>query len=128
MAVGLFGLSEMFLTLSQQIAGRAEKPSLRSLLPNLADLVKCKWVMLWSSVAGFFVGVLPGFGGTAATMLTYAMAKKSSRHPDEFGNGAIEGVAAPEAANNSASYGAITPTLSGRCSDRSGSATSCWSC
>lgn len=108
-AVGLFGLSEMFLTLSQQISGRAEMPSLRSLLPNLPDMVKCKWVMLWSSIIGFFVGVLPGFGGTAATMLTYAMAKKSARNPDEFGQGAIQGVAAPEAANNSASYGAMIP-------------------
>ena len=108
-AVGLFGLSEMFLTLSQQLSGRAEKPSLRSLLPNWPDMIRCKWVMLWSSVAGFFVGVLPGFGGTAATMLTYAMAKKSARHPEEFGHGAIEGVCAPEAANNSASYGAMIP-------------------
>ncbi|MDA1184697.1 MAG: tripartite tricarboxylate transporter permease [Acidobacteria bacterium] len=108
-AVGLFGLSEMFLSLSRRVGALAERPSLRSLLPNLPDLIKSWWVLLWSSVVGFFVGVLPGLGGTAATMLTYAMAKKSSRNPSEFGTGAIQGVAAPEAANNSASYGSMIP-------------------
>ena len=108
-AVGLFGLSEMFLSLSRKVSGGADRPSLRSLLPNIPDLVKSRWVLLWSSVIGFFVGVLPGLGGTAATMLTYAMAKKSSRNPSEFGTGAIQGVAAPEAANNGASYGAMIP-------------------
>jgi putative tricarboxylic transport membrane protein len=79
------------------------------LLPNIPDLIKSQWVLLWSAVTGFFVGVLPGLGGTAATMLTYAIAKKSSRNPSEFGTGAIQGVAAPEAANNGASYGAMIP-------------------
>lgn len=108
-AVGLFGLSEMFLSLSRKVGGRADRPSLRSLLPNLPDLIKSRWVLIWSAVTGFFVGVLPGLGGTAATMLTYAMAKKSSKNPGEFGTGAIQGVAAPEAANNGASYGAMIP-------------------
>lgn len=111
-AVGLFGLSEMFISLSHDTVGRLERFSFRSLAPNVADLLKSKFVILWSAVAGFFVGVLPGVGATAATMLTYATAKKSSRHPEEFGRGAIEGVAAPESANNSASYGAMIPLFS----------------
>ncbi len=108
-AVGLFGLSEMFISLSRQTAGRLEKYSLRSLLPNLKDLALSKWVLVPSSVFSFFVGVLPGVGATASTMLSYAIAKKTSRTPEEFGRGAIEGVAAPEAANNSSAYGAMIP-------------------
>lgn len=58
---------------------------------------------------GFLVGVLPGVGATAATMLAYAAAKKVSRTPEEFGKGAMQGVAAPEAANNSAAYVSMVP-------------------
>ena len=106
-AVGLYGLSEMFLSLSQQAAGRPAPYRFRSLLPNLRDLVECRWVLLWSSLTAFFVGVVPGVGATASTMVAYAAAKKYARHPDEFGKGSIRGVAAPEAANNSASYAAM---------------------
>jgi putative tricarboxylic transport membrane protein len=108
-AVGLFGLSEMFVSLSRPAPASAEKYSFRSLLPNLRDLVTCRWAIWWGSVGGFFVGVLPGVGATASTMLTYALAKKFSRNSKEFGFGAIEGVAAPEAANNAASYGGMIP-------------------
>ncbi|HEY5619677.1 MAG TPA: tripartite tricarboxylate transporter permease [Vicinamibacterales bacterium] len=108
-AVGLYGLSEIFVSLSQQAAGKMEKYSLRSLLPNLRDLVTCKWVLVWSSLTAFFVGVVPGVGATASTMLAYATAKRYSRTPSEFGSGSIKGVAAPEAANNAASYAAMIP-------------------
>ena len=108
-AVGLYGLSEIFVSLSPQTGGRLQKSSLRSLLPNLRDLITCKWVLLWSSLTAFFVGVVPGVGATASTMLAYATAKKYSSNPEEFGTGSIKGVAAPEAANNSASYAAMIP-------------------
>ncbi len=108
-AVGLYGLSEMFVSLSQQTTGQMERYNLRSLLPNLRDLMTCKWVLVWSSLTAFFVGVVPGVGATASTMLAYATAKKYSKNPDEFGTGSIKGVAAPEAANNSASYAAMIP-------------------
>ena len=108
-AVGLYGLSEMFVSLSHQTSGRSAAYDFRSLLPNLRDLLVCKWVLLWSSLTAFFVGVVPGVGATASTMLAYATAKKYSSNPDEFGQGSIKGVAAPEAANNSASYAAMIP-------------------
>lgn len=108
-AVGLFGLSEMFLSLSQETAGRVSPHSMRSLVPRLRDIADCRWVFPLCALFGFFVGVLPGVGATAATMLCYAMVKRASRTPAEFGSGAIKGVAAPESANNAASYGSMIP-------------------
>ncbi|MCW1968633.1 MAG: tripartite tricarboxylate transporter permease [Anaerolineae bacterium] len=63
------------------------------------------------SILGFIVGVLPGAGATVATFLSYNLEKNSSKHPEEFGSGAIEGVAGPEAANNAAAGGAMVPLL-----------------
>jgi putative tricarboxylic transport membrane protein len=108
-AVGLFGLSEMFISLSQDTAGRMPAHTIRSLLPRLRDIADCRWVFPLCAVLGFLVGVLPGVGATAATMLCYAMVKKASGNPAEFGTGAIKGVAAPESANNAASYGSMIP-------------------
>lgn len=67
--------------------------------------------MLRSGPLGFVVGVLPGMGGTIATFMSYAMEKNLSKHPEEFGKGAIEGLAAPESANNACSCGAMVPLL-----------------
>ncbi|MEM5818190.1 MAG: tripartite tricarboxylate transporter permease, partial [Desulfitobacterium hafniense] len=60
---------------------------------------------------GFFIGVLPGAGATIASFISYSTAKKISKHPEKFGKGAIEGVAAPESANNAAASGAMVPLL-----------------
>jgi putative tricarboxylic transport membrane protein len=62
-------------------------------------------------IIGFLVGVLPGAGGTIATILAYATEQKLSKHPEKFGTGAVEGVAAPEAANNGSTCGAFVPLL-----------------
>ena len=67
--------------------------------------------MLRNSPLGFIIGVLPGMGGTIATFMSYALEKNLSKHPEEFGKGAIEGLAAPEAANNACSCGAMVPLL-----------------
>lgn len=72
---------------------------------------KCIWPILRSSPFGFIIGVLPGAGGTIAAIMSYNNEKQLSKHPEEFGKGAIEGVAAPEAANNAASVGAMIPML-----------------
>jgi putative tricarboxylic transport membrane protein len=63
------------------------------------------------SVIGFLVGILPGAGATIASIMSYSIEKNSSKHPEEFGKGAIEGVAGPETANNGASSGAMVPLL-----------------
>jgi putative tricarboxylic transport membrane protein len=109
-AVGLFGLGEMLAAIGVTAAGSAAiNFKFRSLLPKFSDIVKCRWDLARGSLIGFVVGILPGVGATAATMLAYAAAKRFSKHPERFGHGAIEGVAAPEAANNSASYAAMIP-------------------
>lgn len=72
---------------------------------------RTRWTMARSSPIGFLIGILPGSGGTLASMLGYTVEKSISKNSDEFGKGAIEGVAAPETANNSASIGAMVPLL-----------------
>jgi putative tricarboxylic transport membrane protein len=75
------------------------------------DWHRCWKGILRSTPLGFFVGVLPGAGGTIASLMAYNTEKQFSDHKEEFGNGAIEGLAAPEAANNAASVGAMIPML-----------------
>lgn len=72
---------------------------------------RCLWPILRSAPFGFFIGALPGAGGTMAALLSYNNEKQLSKYPEKFGEGAIEGVAAPESANNAASVGAMIPML-----------------
>lgn len=72
---------------------------------------RCKWPILRSAPLGFFIGALPGAGGTMASLMAYNNEKQISKNSDEFGKGAIEGLAAPESANNAASVGALIPML-----------------
>lgn len=72
---------------------------------------RSKWPILRSAPLGFFIGALPGAGGTMASLMAYNNEKQMSSHPEEFGKGAIEGLAAPESANNAASVGALIPML-----------------
>jgi len=79
-------------------------------------ITKEEWKRSWlpilrSAPLGFFVGALPGAGGTMAALMSYTNEKQLSKHPEEFGKGAIEGLAAPESANNAASVGAMIPML-----------------
>jgi len=112
-AIGLFGLGEVLAGAEQ--AARLEilnaRYGLRDVLPSWADWVRSRWAIARGTALGFVVGVLPGAGPTIASFLAYTVEKKVSKHPEEFGRGAIEGVAAPEAANNAASAGAMVPML-----------------
>lgn len=109
LAVGLFGLAEMYAAPVGAAGGAASRFRFRELFPKIRDTLNCWRELISGSLIGFFVGVLPGAGATAATMISYAFAKRTSKSPERFGKGALEGVAAPEAANNSASYGAMIP-------------------
>jgi len=112
-AVGLFAVAEVFVNLEatgeQVFVKTALK--LRSLFPTRQDWKDSLLPIGRCSVLGFFVGVLPGAGATIASFMSYALEKKLSRHPERFGTGAIEGVAAPEGANNAAAGGAMVPLL-----------------
>ena len=112
-AIGLFGLAEVLTSVREGRAGdlvRADL-SLRGVLPTAADWLASRWAILRGGLIGFFVGILPGAGATAASMIAYAAEKRFARQPERFGRGAIEGVAAPESANNAAAVGAMVPLL-----------------
>ena len=113
MAVGLFAAAEVLINIEapmQQIFTEA-KLNLRGLFPNLQDWKDSSGALWRGSIIGFFIGVLPGAGATIASFMAYAAEKKCSKHPELFGTGLIEGVAAPEGANNAAAGGAMVPLL-----------------
>jgi putative tricarboxylic transport membrane protein len=110
-AMGLFGLSEVFVNLRVREAHEIFKTSLKGILPNRED-----WKQSWAPIArgsllGFVIGVLPGGGALIGSFMSYTVEKKLSKHPETFGHGAIEGVAAPESANNAASTSSFIPLL-----------------
>jgi putative tricarboxylic transport membrane protein len=112
-AIGLFGLAEVLVSVQETRAGLPARAdiNLRAVLPTAADWLASRWAILRGGLIGFFVGILPGAGATAASMVSYAAERRFSRRPDRFGHGAIEGVAAPESANNAAAVGAMVPLL-----------------
>jgi putative tricarboxylic transport membrane protein len=109
--IGLFAVAEVLLTVQGPLSREVVKTSIAGLLPTRADWWACRFTIPRATILGFFVGVLPGAGSTLASILAYLMEKKTSRHPERFGTGVVEGVAAPEAANNAASGGAMVPLL-----------------
>ena len=111
--VGLFAMAEVFRGLEEVHKGTA--PEMIKISGKLW-LTKEEWQRsigpIWrGGVIGFVIGVLPGAGGTIASIMSYTTEKRLSKHPEEFGKGAIEGVAGPEAANNSDTAGAMVPLL-----------------
>jgi putative tricarboxylic transport membrane protein len=111
LAMGLFGISEIFLNVEKRIKQEVITTRLRGLFPTLEDWGRAIWSILRGTILGFFLGILPGGGAVLGSFVSYAVEKRFSKNPKEFGQGAIEGVAAPEAANNSASQGAFIPLL-----------------
>ncbi len=111
LAMGLFGISEILLNVEKSIQREVYKTDLKTLFPTIKDWVDSIGAILRGTVIGFLVGALPGPGATVASFLSYAVEKRVSKNPQKFGRGAIEGVAGPEASNNSATAGAMVPLL-----------------
>jgi len=113
MAMGLFGIPEIINSLSNahetKVQGRV---TLRSMIPSRAEFKQTVMPMLRGSGVGGFFGSLPGTGPSIASFMAYAVEKKVAKDPTRFGKGAIEGVTAPEAANNAAAQTGFVPTLS----------------
>jgi putative tricarboxylic transport membrane protein len=112
-AIGVFALGEVFANL-EAIEKSQLLPvpkGLRNLLPTLQDLKDSRFAFANGSIVGFLVGVLPGGGSTIASFISYGIEKAVSKRPEQFGTGVIEGVAAPEGANNSETGGALVPLL-----------------
>ncbi|MEA2906359.1 MAG: putative tricarboxylic transport rane protein [Alphaproteobacteria bacterium] len=112
-AIGVFAISEVLASIE---AGEDAQvlpvpKGLRNLLPNVAELKACRFAFLNGSVTGFLLGCLPGAGATIASFISYGIEKAVSKHPENFGQGAPEGVAAPEGANNADTGGALVPLL-----------------
>lgn len=113
-AMGLFGVAEVLVDADEKARAHAVLQSdlrLRSVFPTRADWVASRLAMLRGGLIGFFVGVLPGAGATTASMVSYAVERRVSQHPERFGHGAIEAVAGPESSNNAAAVAALIPLL-----------------
>ena len=109
LVVGLFAISEVFLGLEEsRVAVAAE---IRNVFPGFADLKQAFPAILRGTGIGFFLGLLPGCAPGVTVFLAYDAEKKLARHPERFGRGAIEGVAAPESANNATSSAGFIPLL-----------------
>jgi len=111
-AVGLFGVAEIIQTLvAPPIPQEIGKVRLRDLYPNAEELRRSLKPTLRGSILGFFMGLIPGLAPAVATFFSYSLEKRLSRHPERFGSGMVEGVVAPESANNGAVVGALVPLL-----------------
>lgn len=109
--MGLFGVSEVLVNVEDIVERKVGETKIRGLLPSSQDWKDSIKPISRGSFLGFFLGTLPGGGALIASFASYAMEKKLSKHPERFGKGAIEGVAGPESANNSAAQGAFIPLL-----------------
>jgi len=110
-AVGLFGLSEILLTAGQAEPPAVMRPRIRDLAPSREEWRDSAGPVARGTVLGFLIGILPGSAHIIASFVSYAVERRLSRHPERFGQGAVEGVAGPESANNSATSGALVPML-----------------
>jgi len=112
-AIGIFAVGEVMANMEP------EKPldmlpvpkGLKNLMPTWQDMKDCRFAFVNGSVLGFLIGILPGAGSTISSFLCYGIEKAVSKHPEKFGTGVIEGVAAPEGANNAETAGALVPLL-----------------
>lgn len=112
-AMGVFGATEVIKNLSrpQNERGTARRVSVRELIPSMADMRQTIKPMLRGAPIGTFLGVLPGAGATIASFVAYGIETRVAKDPTRFGKGAIEGITAPETANNAAAQGSFIPTL-----------------
>jgi TctA family transporter len=110
-AMGMFGLAEIIANLERPEVARVVSQKLRDLIPSRADLKAAFPAMLRGTIIGSTLGVLPGGGAALPPFTAYALEKKIAKDPSRFGKGAIEGVAAPEAANNAGAQTSFIPLL-----------------
>jgi putative tricarboxylic transport membrane protein len=109
--MGVFGLGEVLYNLDQEGRMSTVTSRISHVWPTMRDWAQAKGAIFRGSVLGFFIGVLPGGGGLVSSLASYALEKRLAREPERFGNGAIEGVAGPETANNAGSTSSFIPLL-----------------
>ncbi len=111
LAMGLFGLAEVFDNLEKTASVKILDVKIKNMFPDKLQWMKAKWAIVRGTVIGFFLGILPGGGPVLSTFIAYGVEKRVSKHPEEFGRGAIEGVASPESANNAAASTSFIPLM-----------------
>ena len=109
--VGLFGFAEVLRIAEKGPAAHALIAAVGKVLPRLGELWRLSGTILRGSAIGVFIGAVPATGGTVAAIVGYGIEKRISTHPETFGQGEIRGIAAPEAANNATTGGAMIPML-----------------
>lgn len=109
--IGIYAVAEVFYNYMHLDALKPPSSDLGSMKLTKEDWKRTRWTMLRQSPLGFLIGVLPGAGGSVASLLSYSIEKQVSKNSKKFGKGAIEGVAAPEASNNASSVGSLIPLL-----------------
>jgi putative tricarboxylic transport membrane protein len=112
--IGLFAIPQLVANIDFGNSSRSTVPpnlSLMGILPRLTDLRRIRKSVGIGSMIGTFLGILPGAGGPIAAFISYDYAKKFSKDPEKFGDGAVEGIAAPESANNAVTGGALVPMM-----------------
>ena len=114
LAIGIYGIGEMLWTIEvsqgEMLMSKATV-SFRRILDNLKNLKSSIKTMIMGSFLGYFVGILPAAGATPGSLMAYGIAKTMSKDPESYGKGNVDGVVAPEAANNAASTGSMLPML-----------------
>jgi putative tricarboxylic transport membrane protein len=108
-AMGLFGVGEILLSLERQGVATAIGTKLRELIPSRSDVRRSALPVLRGTGIGFFLGLIPGVGAVVPTVMSYITEKRLSKTPEKFGTGMIEGVAGPETANNTYANAALIP-------------------
>jgi putative tricarboxylic transport membrane protein len=111
LAMVLFGVAEVFDNLEKTNSFKILKVKLNNLFPTKLDWLQARWAIVRGTVIGFFLGILPGGGPVLSTFIAYGVEKRVAKNPERFGRGAIEGVAAPESANNAATSSSFIPML-----------------
>jgi putative tricarboxylic transport membrane protein len=110
--MGLFGISEVLENIGQYVKGEIYEGKIKNFLGTGEDWKRSASPIARGTLIGFFMGIFPGVGSIVPTIISYAVEKKMSKHPEKFGTGMIEGVAGPEAANNAAAGGTFIPLMS----------------
>jgi TctA family transporter len=111
LAMGMFGIAEVIASVRAVKSGSIQKVTFRTMVPTRDDTRRSWKPILRGSAIGSFFGTLPGTGATVASFMAYALEKRIAKEPKRFGKGAIEGVCAPESANNAADQTAFIPTM-----------------
>ena len=115
--IGFFAVTEVLKQTNKPsklkaVTGKDGKADMSAKMPTLKEMWSLKGVIARCSILGTVIGILPGAGATIASFLCYSEEQKISKHPEKFGTGCLEGIAAPESGNNAATGGSMVPLLS----------------